>query len=196
MRHLRHVLVLVLALLCASGASALSAQGGMGGGMGGGRRGGGRRSGGEDGDRRSETRTNPVGDEMAKRFEGMASLKPVLDDVKVPRNLRDSLGTIEKTYGAYFAGYAKWAREQFAKQARPDTAEMRKIVKDARTLRDEEHVLVKSLLPADQAPKIDENITKIIVEETKRDVELQRRQERQQTDAATPGGMPARTPER
>jgi hypothetical protein len=193
-------LVFFLVLLSATSASALAAQGGMGGmgggGMGGGRRGGGRRGGGEDGGPRGDARANPLGDEMARRFEGMAALKPVLDDVKVPRNVRDSLDTIEKTYGAYFAGYAKWAREQFAKQARPDTAELRKIVKDARTLRDEEHTLVKSLLPADQAKKVDDNITKIIVEETRRDVELQRRQERIETNAATPGGMPTRPPQR
>ncbi len=181
-------------LLLGACTSTVIAQGGMGGGRRGG--GGGRRSGGDEGGRPSDARTNPLGDEMAKRFDGMASLKPVLDDVKVPRNLRDTLDVIEKTYSAYFSGYAKWAREQFAKQARPDTAEMRRITKDARTLRDEEHALVKSLLPADQAKRIDDNITKIIVEETRRDVELQRRQERQQTDAATPGGMSSRPPQR
>lgn len=176
-------------LLLGACTSTVFAQGGVGGGRRGG--GGGRRSGGDDGDRHSETRTNPLGDEMAKRFDGMASLRPVLDDVKVPRNLRDTLDIIEKTYSAYFSGYAKWAREQFAKQARPDTAEMRKIVRDARALRDEEHALVKSLLPADQTRRIDDNISRIVVEETRRDVELQRRQERLEINAATPGGMPS-----
>jgi hypothetical protein len=159
------------ALGVAGAAPAAQAQGGMGGmgGMGG--RGGGRGGPGGQGG----SRVSPVAGEMAKHFEQMASLKPVLKDVKVDGAAKDSLRNIEKAYKPRFKDYGDHLKKLFEGDRPPAFEEIRKLHDGARTLQDDEFAAARAVIAESERDQFDRNVTALRDEERKRQEEQRRR---------------------
>lgn len=135
-------------------------MGGMGGGMGrrgmGGGRGGGRHQMSED--------------DMQKRFEDMAALKPALKDIKLQDSQKDTLDKIEKAYRPQLGDYGRAVYALVQNGTDPDSA--KSLRTSARQLRDQEFTEARSLLTTDQQPKFDDNVAKIHADEAKRDEKM------------------------
>lgn len=132
-------------------------MGGMGGGMG--RRGmGGAREGG---------RRQLSEDDMQRRFENMAALKPALKDIKLQDTQKDTLDKIEKAYRPQLGDYGRALYTLMQNGADPDSAKALRT--GARQLRDQELTEARGLLTTDQQPKFDDNVAKIHADEAKRD---------------------------
>lgn len=141
------------ALLGVAVATGAKAQGGYG---------GGRHRGDRGGEQAGQTQKDNAGEDMAKRFEDMASTKPVVKDLKLGDAAKDSINRIEKTYKDRFRTYAVATRRQFedakAQGSVPDADAMQKLHDDARTLQDQEYGEIRALVPAEQQAKFDVNV--------------------------------------
>lgn len=143
------------ALVAASPAAAQGGQpwrGGGGGGRGGFGRMGGRRM------------------DPSQRFERMASLDPVLRDIKLNGTQKDSVKSIEKVYKSQFQDLGKSARDMFQSGQRPDPGQMAQLRTSADSLRTAEWADARLLLTADQQTTFDKNVAAV------REQEQQRRQ--------------------
>ena len=101
-------------------------------------------------------------DELSKRFEDMATTKPVVKDLKLSDPAKDSIDRIEKTYKNRFRTYVVAVKRQFEEAkgqgSAPDLEVMQKLQSDARTLQDQEYSEIRALVPADQQAKFDANV--------------------------------------
>ena len=115
-------------------------------------------------------------EDMARRFERqfeeMASLKPVLKDVKLEKPAKDSIGHIEKTYKEHLRDYGKSVGKLLetarASGAPPEPGAMRRLRADAVGLQDAEFAEVRTLLADDQRATFDKNIVDMRAEESKK----------------------------
>lgn len=157
------------------GPAAVQAQGypGGGGGMGGMGGMGGRRGG--MGGNRGGMRRPISQDDLEKRYENMASLKPVLKHIKLDDTEKDTLDKVEKAYRPQLGDYGRAAYNLFQDGGRPDADSLAAIRSGARKLRDQEFDEARALLTADQQKTFDENVTKVHDDEAKRDEDMRSR---------------------
>ncbi|HEY7893733.1 MAG TPA: hypothetical protein VIC24_02405 [Gemmatimonadaceae bacterium] len=149
-------------------AAAQGYPGGGGGGMGG--MGGGGRHGGFGGNR-GQQHQKMSEDDMQKRFEDMAALKPALKDIGLDNTQKDTLEKLEKAYRPQLGDYGRalWSLSQNG-GADPDS--VKALRTGARTIRDQEYTEARGLLTTDQQPKFDQNVAKIHSDEEKRDDQM------------------------
>lgn len=176
---MRRMTLLTLASIAAGalafGPASAAAQGypGGGGGMGGmgGMGGGGRRG---FGGNRSQQHHQMSEDDMQKRYEDMAALKPALKDIGLDNTQKDTLDKLEKAYRPQLGDYgrAMYALTQNG-DAEPDS--VKALRTSARALRDQEFTEARGLLTTDQQPKFDQNVAKIHSDEEKRDDQMRSR---------------------
>jgi hypothetical protein len=117
----------------------------------------------------------PNGDDIAKRIEDMASLKPALKGIKLDGARKDSTKAIEKSYKQRFEDLGRAAKEMFANDQRPDPDSLRAVRQDARQMRDEELALARAVIDESQQAKFDANVQKIHDDEAKREDEMRSR---------------------
>ena len=166
----------IAAAVLAFGPGVVAAQGypgGGGGGMGGmGGMGGGGRHG--FGGNRGQQHQKMSEDDMQKRFEDMAALKPALKDIGLDNTQKDTLDKLEKAYRPQLGDYGRalWSLSQ-NDGADPDS--LKSLRTGARTLRDQEFTEARGLLTTDQQPKFDQNVAKIHADEAKRDDRMRSR---------------------
>lgn len=135
-------------------------MGGMGGGMG--RRGVG---GGRSGERHQMSE-----DDMQRRFEDMAALKPALKGIKLQDSQKDTLEKIEKAYRPQLGDYGRAVYALMQNGGDPDSA--KSLRTSARQVRDQEFTEARGLLTTDQQPKFDDNVAKVHADEAKRDEKM------------------------
>lgn len=112
-------------------------------------------------------------DDMQKRFEDMAALKPALKDIKLQDAQKDTLDKIEKAYRPQLGDYGRALYSLMQSGADPDSA---KSLRDgARQLRDQELTDARGLLTSNQQPTFDDNVAKIHADEAKRDERMRSR---------------------
>ena len=130
-------------------------------------------------------------EDMARRFERqfeeMASLKPVLKDVKLEKPAKDSAGHIEKAYKEKLADYGK-SIGKLLESARtsgapPEPGAMGRVRASAQAMQDEEYGAVRALLSDEQRATFDKNVTEHRAEEAKREAD---RRERMQQGGGRP----------
>ena len=113
-------------------------------------------------------------DDMAKRFENMAALKPALKDIGLDKAQKDTLNKLEKAYRPQLGDYGRalWSVMQGG-GADPDS--VKSLRTGARTLRDQEFTEARGLLTTDQQPTFDQNVAKIHADDEKRDDQMRSR---------------------
>ncbi|HKV50618.1 MAG TPA: hypothetical protein VJO52_05390 [Gemmatimonadaceae bacterium] len=148
--------------------------GGGGGGMGGmGSMGGGGRRGGFGGNH-GQHHQKMSEDDMQKRFENTAALKPALKDIGLDNAQKDTLDKLEKAYRPQLGDYGR-ALWSLAQNGGADPDSVKALRTGARTLRDQEYAEARGLLTTDQQPKFDQNVAKIHSDEAKRDDQMRSR---------------------
>lgn len=174
---MRRMTLLTLASIAATtlafGPGVAAAQGypGGGGGMGGmGGMGGGRH--GYGGNRGQHHQMSQ--DDMEKRFENMAALKPALKDIGLDNTQKDTLGKLEKAYRPQLGDYGR-ALYALTQGGSADPDSTKALRTGARTLRDQEFTEARGLLTTDQQPKFDQNVAKVHADEEKRDDQMRSR---------------------
>jgi hypothetical protein len=108
---------------------------------------------------------------ISKRFEDMASTKAVLNDVKLDRAQKDSIGRIEKTYQNRFLSYSIAARHLFedakAQGTTPDFKQLQDLRDDARKLQDREYAEIRAEIAPNQQATFDANVQRRRADEDK-----------------------------
>lgn len=112
-------------------------------------------------------------DDVQKRFEDMAALKPALKDIKLQDAQKDTLDKIEKAYRPQLGDYGRALWTLMQNGADPDSAKSMRA--GARQLRDQELTEARGRLTSDQQPKFDDNVAKIHADEAKRDEQMRSR---------------------
>jgi hypothetical protein len=151
----------VVCVVCAAGSAA--AQGFPGGGRGRHRE--------EQNDERHQSDDPSAA--IGKRFEDMASAKPVLKDVKLDRAQKDSIARIEKLYQNRFLSYSIAVRHMFeeakAEGTAPDVKQLEELRADARKLQDQEYAELRAEIAPDEQRTFDANVQRIRADEDRED---------------------------
>jgi hypothetical protein len=171
---MRRMTLLTLASVAAAalafGPGVAAAQGYPGGGGMGGMGGMGRRGmgGGRGGGRRQMSE-----DDLQRRFEDMAALKPALKNIKLQDAQKDTLAKLEKAYRPQLGDYGRALYTLMQNGADADSATS--LRNGARQLRDQEFTEARGLLTSDQQPAFDDNVAKIHADDAKRDEQMRSR---------------------
>jgi hypothetical protein len=185
-------IALTLATVLGAVPRAAHAQGYPGGGMGGGggRRGGmGGPPGGASGQR------GPMGVDIAKQIEGMASLKDALHKVPdLSDQQKDSAKALERRYGDVFKSYGIAAKNMMDSArtggGMPDMDAMRTIREQADSVRSAELITARALLTTDaQRSRFDQNVADLSAEQAKHEEQMRQRRSRGGMGGGMGGGM-------
>ena len=98
-------------------------------------------------------------DDMEKRFEDMAALKPALKDIGLDNTQKDTLDKLEKAIVRNSATMVARC-VSLAQNAGADPDSLKALRTGARTLRDQELTEARGLLTDRQQPKFDQNVVK------------------------------------
>jgi len=168
---MRRMTLLTLASVAAAalafGPGVVAAQGYPGGGGMGGMGGMGRRGmgGGRGGAHRQMSE-----DDLQRRFEDMAALKPALKNIKLQDAQKDTLDKLEKAYRPQLGDYGRALYTLMQNGADADSA--KSLRNGARQLRDQEFTEARGLLTSDQQSTFDDNVAKIHADDAKRDEQM------------------------